>query len=213
MCRKIVFLITFVLVLALSSSVLADDSTPPVWAGSSETGVVYWEFLEDNTYPTSVACDPPYDYIDAPLEEKFGFRNPTYVGAPPVWIAGGGYAGDGALSIGTECEESMIQPIPDGTGTYMTVYMQIVYQGAALGGGIEHWGDEGTWPGGPSDWTEWTEDSYDGPFGEDGTTMTQIGSTVDLGGDWKYEIYYATGSLGADRILITRSFSTSWLST
>ncbi|MHC4791294.1 MAG: hypothetical protein ACYS8Y_07640, partial [Planctomycetota bacterium] len=153
MCRKIVFLITFVLVLALSSSVLADDSTPPVWAGSSETGVVYWEFLEDNTYPTSVACDPPYDYIDAPLEEKFGFRNPTYVGAPPVWIAGGGYAGDGALSIGTECEESMIQPIPDGTGTYMTVYMQIVYQGAALGGGIEHWGDEGTWPGGPSDWT------------------------------------------------------------
>jgi hypothetical protein len=133
---------------------MAEDLSPPPWAGASQTGYVYWEFNEEivnygvdgGDQPSSVYCDPPYHYVPELTAPEFGFR---YYGIETtnlafIWHAGVGLNGDG--SVTENLEESLVMSIPDGTGANITVYAQITWKGTwvpdyGLGLGLEVWSD------------------------------------------------------------------------
>jgi hypothetical protein len=132
--RFAVFLV--LLLFTVTAPAPAEDLNPPDFAGSLESGAVFWEFSEDSELPTS------YYYLPPLVEPKFGYR---YNYGAWLWQSGVGVNGDGAtLLIG---EESLVQPVPDGAGDFLTVYFQITWQGAEpdLGLGLEVWADPFGW--------------------------------------------------------------------
>jgi hypothetical protein len=117
MCNRIVLLISLVLVLSLSGNVPAKDLNPPKFAGGNQTGVIVWEFDEDNDQPTSFGYRPQSRVEND--GNRFGFRN---YDNSWEWQEGGYLAMAGG-------EESLVMPLPAGTGTNLRGYMQVVWEG------------------------------------------------------------------------------------
>ncbi|UCF15220.1 MAG: hypothetical protein JSW59_17580, partial [Phycisphaerales bacterium] len=115
MCNRMIVLIPFVLLPGLSGNVLAKDLNPPDFAGGNQTGVVFWEFDEDNDQPASFRYRPRSRDED----ERFGFR---YYDDSWQWQNEGYLAMDGG-------EESLIMPLPAGDGANLRGYMQVVWEG------------------------------------------------------------------------------------
>ncbi|MHC5061130.1 MAG: CotH kinase family protein, partial [Planctomycetota bacterium] len=186
-------LFSSLLLFLIISPALAEDLNPPYFAGGDQTGVVFWEFSADSDQPTSYSYYPP---LTSP---NLGFR---YYSGAWQWQSGVGLAGDGAmLLVG---DESLVQPIPEGTGDFLTVYFQITWQGAGpdLGLGLEIWGDPFGWtPGeefeeeylGGAEWPEpieeydlgggWTQSTFAAAFWSDGVEYVHIILHMDIGYD------------------------------
>ena len=115
MGNRMIVLISFVLILSLCDEVSARDLNPPNFAGGSQTGVVVWEFDEDNDQPASFKYRPrPRDE-----DERFGFR---YYDDSWQWQEGGYLTMAGG-------EESLVMPLPAGEGANLRGYMQVVWEG------------------------------------------------------------------------------------
>jgi hypothetical protein len=117
MCNRIVILISFILLLSLNGNVLSKGLNPPDFAGGNQTGVIFWEFNEDNDQPTS------FKYLPQLKDEndgiRFGFRN---YDDSWEWQEGGYLAMVGS-------EESLVMPLPTGSGSNLRGYMQVVWEG------------------------------------------------------------------------------------
>ncbi len=117
MCNRMTLLISFVLVLSLGGNILAKDLNPPDFAGGNQTGVIFWEFNEDNDQPTSFKYYP--QSRDENEGNRFGFR---YYDDSWGWQEGGYLA-----MVGDE--ESLVMPLPAGDGANLRGYMQVVWEG------------------------------------------------------------------------------------
>ena len=117
MDKKMLRLSIFVLLLSLSGNVVAEDLNPPDFAGGNQTGVIFWEFNQDNDQPTSYKYYPRSR--DEETGKKFGFR---YYEDSWEWQEGGYLAMDGG-------EESLVMPLPAGDGANLRGYMQVVWEG------------------------------------------------------------------------------------
>ncbi|MHC4152723.1 MAG: CotH kinase family protein, partial [Planctomycetota bacterium] len=189
--KKIV-LITSVLFLT-SSLIVAEDSNPPDFAGGPDSGVVFWEFDSDTDQPTS------YNYIPVLSSPVFGFR---YYSGAWQWQSGCGISGDGCMLL--QDEESIVQPIPSGTGSNLTVQLQLTWKGTVPGPGmdIEIWEGGESWTGGtefpdghlagagePAPIQEiplsdgWTHSTYEATFSSSGVTYVHIILHMDVEGD------------------------------
>ncbi|MHC4271893.1 MAG: hypothetical protein ACYST2_06230, partial [Planctomycetota bacterium] len=130
--KKIV-LITSLLFLT-NSLIFAEDLNPPDFAGGANTGVVFWEFDADTDQPTS------YNYIPPLSSPDLGFR---YYSGAWQWQSGCGLSGDGCMLL--QDEESLVQSIPSGSGSNLTVQLQLTWKGDNPNSGengmdIETWG-------------------------------------------------------------------------
>jgi len=134
MCNRMIILISLVLALGLSNHGLGRDLSPPDFAGGNQTGVIFWEFNEDNDQPTSFRYRPRSRDED----ERFGFR---YYDDSWQWQEGGYLAMVGS-------EESLVMPLPAGDGANLRGYMQVVWEGQPenppLGVAAEIWLDRDT---------------------------------------------------------------------
>ena len=117
MDKKISRLLLFILSLSLSGNVLAEDLNPPDFAGGNQTGVIFWEFNEDNDKPARFKYYPRSR--DESEGNRFGFR---YYEDSWQWQEGGYLAMDGG-------EESLVMPLPVGDGANLRGYMQVVWDG------------------------------------------------------------------------------------
>ncbi|MHC4435030.1 MAG: LamG domain-containing protein [Planctomycetota bacterium] len=115
MRNRMIVLISFVLILSLCGNVSAKDLNPPDFAGGNQTGVVFWEFNEDNDQPTGFRYRPRSRDED----ERFGFR---YYDDSWKWQNEGYLAMDGG-------EESLVMPLPAGDGANLRGYMQVMWEG------------------------------------------------------------------------------------
>jgi len=168
------FLVLFVF--ALTVPVCAEDMSPPTFAGAIPSGAVFWEFTADTDQPTSFYYLPP---LDGP---KLGFR---YYSGAWQWQSGSGIAGDGAMLL--DDEESLVQPIPEGQGDFITIYAQLTWSGTPdpdnhIGIGLEIWSDPFGWMPG-----EEFEDEYLG-----GDAFPEPIEEYDLGGGWTQSTFAAT---------------------
>jgi hypothetical protein len=127
MCKKLIFLISFVLVLGLCGSALALDLVMPDFADGGQTAAVLWEFEEGNSV-TAEACNQPslILYDPEPPDACFGFRYAgiDYDGQPDPNFA---FIWDSNGTVVVRQEESVIQPIPDGEGANLTVQVQAMW--------------------------------------------------------------------------------------
>ncbi|MHC4131196.1 MAG: CotH kinase family protein, partial [Planctomycetota bacterium] len=113
---KSLFLFSSFFYLCLISAELnAEDLNPPEWRGEDQSGVVFWEFDSDSDQPTS--HDYPTGTKDGNTD--FGFR---YDSGCWDWQSGG-------YMQMFYCEESLVQPLPAGTGEEITIYFQVTWQG------------------------------------------------------------------------------------
>ena len=62
MCKKLIYLTSFALVLGLAGNALAEDANPPWFAGADGSGAALWEF--DREPPEATA----YGYYPAEAE-------------------------------------------------------------------------------------------------------------------------------------------------
>ena len=170
--------------------VVAEDLNPPGWSRGPNTCEVFWEFddgtgTEANDAPTSYLYTPePPNLAPDPC---FGFRvyGNSWDGGPDP---ANQFLWDSSGIVFVEGEESTMQPIPDGNGANLTVYVQVTWQGGGFSliqCGIECWGGypnsvtpgeirEGEWLEGV--FNEETEDEGDVPV---------IAESV-LAGGWKH---------------------------
>ncbi|MHC4675554.1 MAG: CotH kinase family protein [Planctomycetota bacterium] len=172
--RFAVFLV--LLLFAVTAPVLGEDLNPPDFAGALQTGAIFWEFSEDSDQPTS------HFYLLPLVEPKFGYR---FYWDAWQWQSGAGIDGDGAMLLVEE--DSLVQPIPDGDGDFLTVYFQITWSGTPdpenhIGIGLEVWADLLGWTPGE----EFEEEHLDGaeflgPIEE-----------YDLGGGWTQSTFEAS---------------------
>jgi hypothetical protein len=110
-----IILFSVLLLFSTLSNLKADDINPPNWAGSPQSAVVFWEFNSDSDQPTY------HHYVSGTKngDTNFGFR---YYSGCWTWQSGG------YMNM-PYCEESLVQPIPAGTGSNITVYFQVTWQG------------------------------------------------------------------------------------
>jgi hypothetical protein len=120
-CNRIVLIISFVLLLSLDDKILAKDLNPPDFAGGNQTGVIFWEFNEDNDQPTSFKYYPKSR--DEDEGNRFGFRYYGDFDNSWEWQEGGYLAMVGG-------EESLVMPLPVGYGANLRGYMQVVWEGS-----------------------------------------------------------------------------------
>ena len=99
MNKRPVFLVSVALLMCMCNAILADDVNPPAFAGGEQTGVVFWEFLDDSDQPSSVIHDPPYIYKPDLANPIFGRRYGT---AGWEWQADAGMNGNGAMLFAEE---------------------------------------------------------------------------------------------------------------
>jgi len=116
----------------------AEDVSPPLFAGAIQSGAAFWEFSADSDQPTN------YYYIPPLVGPQFGFREEY---GDFIWVAGGGINGDGSVIVAGEA--AVIQPIPEGAGSNITVQVQATYQGDFGDEGflLELWDASGDWIG------------------------------------------------------------------
>jgi len=127
--KKIVLISTIFFL--TNSLTFAEDLNPPDFAGGADSGVVFWEFESDSDQPTS------YNYTNGSKNGNtdFGFR---YYEGCWEWQSGG-------YMRMNYCEDSLVQPIPAGSGDNISVYFQVTWQGddydPPLNLGAELWED------------------------------------------------------------------------
>ena len=135
MSKRLVYLISFVLVAGLAGNVMADDLYPPDWAGAEGSSLAIWEFLVD---PSGLG------YIEADVYE--GDTNPhfdpgsiVYDMAPEGVLAclggaegGVGYEfnGDGTITIVDELW-GRLNNWPEDADRHKKVRFQITYDPAS----------------------------------------------------------------------------------
>lgn len=133
---KKLIMIAIVLVIVGQASALnyPDDDPPWRWCPGPytipNTGVVFWEFLDDGCMPTSDEYDPPYFYEPELGAPTFGSRHWDDPYDDSGW--GCSYGGDcwvwsdGVFTV--LAEDSFNQSIPErGEKQYLTQYFQVVH--------------------------------------------------------------------------------------
>ncbi|MHC5073696.1 MAG: hypothetical protein ACYTFE_02590, partial [Planctomycetota bacterium] len=190
---KTIVLISSIIFLT-NSLIFAEDLNPPDFAGGSNTGVAFWEFDADTDQPTS------YNYIPPLSSPVFGFR---YYSGAWQWQSGGGISGDGSMLL--QDEESIVLPVPNGSGSNLTVQLQLTWKGVNPnhngGMDIEIWEGGESWTGGyefPPDGhlgggdtlldetslsDGWTHSTYEATFSSSGVTHVHIIMHMDYSGD------------------------------
>jgi len=185
------WLISLVVLLGCLSAALAEDLYPPDFAGGEQTGVVFWEFLDSGDQPTSVSYDPAFIYTPELDDPEFGYR---YSPDTWEWQAEAGMNGDGAMLF-TE-EESLVQPVPEGDGENLTVYVQMTLQEGdgfeGLGIEIEAWeGFDTGYGGGAFELIDehdlgdgWIQTIFATTLPADGVGFVHIICHMDVGGEY-----------------------------
>jgi len=116
MCKKLVFLISFVLALSLGSNALADDVSPPEFAGAPGSGVAFWELDIDPGDDSIDATDYAYNpemaepYINGELYSGWEWIE----GEQKLLLDGGG---DFMFNLST----------PEGDGPFLTLHIQMTF--------------------------------------------------------------------------------------
>jgi len=112
MCRKGILLVSFVLVLNLSSNVQSEDLNPPDFAGAEGWCAAVWEFDIEPPEPTDFAYKPelqaPEFLIDGIVE---------------------GWWNEGAQVLDASGEGRFYLPVPESDGGTMTMNIQITWEG------------------------------------------------------------------------------------
>jgi hypothetical protein len=120
MCKKLIFLISFVLAASLAGNALADDLEVPPFAGCDQTCAALWEF----------DVEPPeasdYMYFAEVADPCITQDDVDCIGTGFTWNEGAQ-----TLSV-ADTELNFYMTLPDGTGTSITVYCQVTYTGAEL---------------------------------------------------------------------------------
>jgi hypothetical protein len=115
--------------LCLGSNVLALDLVIPDFAGCDQSAAVLWEF-EDGNSATGETSDKPslILYASEPPDACFGFRTygSDYEGGCDPNNA---FAWDTNGTVVLKGEETVVQPIPAGLGSNLTVQVQMMWQG------------------------------------------------------------------------------------
>ncbi|MHC4643318.1 MAG: HzsA-related protein [Planctomycetota bacterium] len=161
----------------LTTVALGEDINPPGFAGANYSGAVFWEFSADSDQPTD------YYYIPELASPEFGFR----YGGVMQWQSGMGLNSDGAMLM--QDEESLVQLIPSGTGSQLTVQVQITWKGENPnrdGGmdieiwGVSYIGGGDTLIGETSLSDGWTHSTYEATFSSSGVTHVHIIMHMDF---------------------------------
>jgi hypothetical protein len=196
MCKKLIFLISFVLVLSLGRNVLALDLVMPDFAGGGQTAAVLWEFEEGNSV-TAEASDQPslILYDPEPPDACFGFRYAgfSYTGEEDPNLA---FFWDSNGTVVVPEEESLIQPVPDGEGDNLTVQVQIMWWNGPntpngpgdtpyLAFAIETWEGKGVEAEEGGEWV-------DGIGNEEGLIDLSPIAEVSIAPGWKHTTYRHT---------------------
>ncbi|UCC22568.1 MAG: hypothetical protein JSW23_00395 [Planctomycetota bacterium] len=189
MSKKVSLLICFVLVLCLGSMAVAEDLNPPGWSRGPNTCEVFWEFddgtgTEANDAPTSYLYTPEPNGL-AP-DPCFGFRvyGNSWDGGPDP---ANQFLWDPSGIVFVEGEESTMQPIPDGNGANLTVYVQVTWQGGGFSliqCGIECWGGYPPFEEGEIREGEWLEGVFNEETEDEGDVPVIAESVLD--GGWKH---------------------------
>jgi len=127
MCKKLIYLISFVLVLGLAGNALGEDADPPPFAGASGSGVARWEFDVEPPDPTA------YGYY--PTEPGDLLITQDFCGGSLEW-------NEAEETITHGGETNWYISCPDGEGDYLTIYGQITHtggEGDSLYPGLEMW--------------------------------------------------------------------------
>ena len=191
MCRKLIYLISFVLVLALAGNALADDLAMPYWTGAEGSSWAIWTFDEDSGvadtwFPEEYIGDEENHMGSGNTWNGEGFENPDFAAVANMsW-------GEAVWSDVFESRQGVVGPFEETVGIinnyprneakFKRIRIQMTYYtvGDPYGVFVEcETADEGAgnyWPGWR--WYDWTTAEYglgDWPV-------------TDLGGGW-YHVF------------------------
>jgi hypothetical protein len=185
MCKRLFFLISFVLVLSFGTNALAEDLSIPYWAGGERTAWAVWYFNDDGLsnwggfpegYPNLYdGPDPNFEATYVAMVQQDYTWYDQYQGRQGVWVTTGGNAGD---MLG-----NMVHYEPDLDCTKTKYRFQVTYYPIVGEGLVNPQIGPNGWilTGSAGDWDYWDDHIVDLPGGWKHATMEV---TVD---PWEYE--------------------------